>query len=157
MSQEFFPDVQGRIPFGGIGSDDPLDWRWGDLHALRITFPLPSATGGPTANDLPPVGDATFPNGYPRHGENFTVDVGNHGLWDFDFSYGEGAAMRFVCRVTPGGPEARVVLPGGEIFDASSPHYDDDVLLWYRNLSHPFPFSEAEVVAAYESRIVLTP
>ena len=27
MSQDFFPDVQGRIPFGGIGSDDPLSFK----------------------------------------------------------------------------------------------------------------------------------
>jgi xylose isomerase len=27
MSQDFFPDVQSRIPFGGIGSDDPLSFK----------------------------------------------------------------------------------------------------------------------------------
>ena len=27
MAQEFFPQVQGRIPFGGIGSDDPLAYK----------------------------------------------------------------------------------------------------------------------------------
>jgi xylose isomerase len=27
MSQDFFPDVQGPIPFGGIGSDDPLSFK----------------------------------------------------------------------------------------------------------------------------------
>ncbi|HEV8323228.1 MAG TPA: penicillin acylase family protein, partial [Myxococcota bacterium] len=151
------PEAAPGDPPGGFGSSDPMDWRWGDLHTLRLTFPLPSAGGGPSINDLPPAGDPTFPDGYPRHGENFTVDVGNHGLLDMDFTYAEGPAMRFVCRVGPTGPEARIVIPGGEIFDAASPHYDDDALLWQRNASHPFPFTEAEVVAAYESRIVLAP
>ena len=27
MAQEFFPQVKGRIPFGGIGSDDPLAFK----------------------------------------------------------------------------------------------------------------------------------
>ena len=27
MSQDFFPDVQGQIPFGGIGSDNPLSFK----------------------------------------------------------------------------------------------------------------------------------
>jgi penicillin G amidase len=122
--------------------DDPNGWRWGKIHTLQTKF------FGPVSSlFLPPGMDPTYPDGYPRHGGDGTVDVGNHGADDDVYSFGNGAAIRFTCELDPEkGPRARNVLPGGQIFQPDSPHYKDQMELWRKNQTRDLPFSAAEVV-----------
>jgi penicillin amidase len=125
---------------GRLGTD-ATKWRWGQLHTVRFGFPA-----GLAALDLPPSDDPTFPAGFPRPGTNGTVDVGPHGLSTTNFTFEDGAAIRFVCEMTPTGPRARNVLPGGEIFDPESPHYRDQAELWRQNRAFDLAFQDDEVV-----------
>ncbi len=120
---------------------DPAGWRWGKLHTLALEFPAPM-----DALRIPQKDDPKYGAGFPRHGGNGTVDVGYHGISTDDFTYAAGPAIRFVCELDPGGPRARNVLPGGETFDPSSPHYADQMELWRKNKAFDLAFSEADVV-----------
>jgi penicillin amidase len=125
------------------------DWRWGTLHTLTLPFLLPVAP----SLSYPPPTDPSYASGFPRHGENGTVDVGDHGLDRFQYQYGgpggspSGPAIRFVCELDPtNGPQARNVLPGGEVFDPASPHYADMMALWRKNKSIDLSYKDADVV-----------
>lgn len=140
-----------------LGSDRN-QWRWGKLHTLRFE----SLVSLWQALSIPPNGDTKWPNGFPRHGDGFNIDVGEPDsipvkLSDATFTYGEGPTQRFVIDMDPSGPVARNVLPGGEIWDNQSPHFRDEAELWRRNENHPLPFSHDDVLAAAESRVQYKP
>ncbi len=125
---------------GKMGAD-PNGWRWGKVHTLTLDFPAPM-----DALKIPLKTDPNFPNGYPRHGTIGTVDVGGFGLGGTDFTYAHGPAIRFSCELAPDGPHGRNALPGGEIFDPSSPHYSDQMQKWRKNQTFPLAFTDDEVV-----------
>ncbi len=127
---------------------DPSAWAWGKAHTLTLNF-LVGAGVAPTLN-LPPPTDSLHPHGYPRHGDNGTVDVGQHGISTTDYTYEDlGPAIRFVAELDPvNGPTARNALPGGEIFDPSSPHYDDQLQLWLKNKTFDYAYQDQDVIAA---------
>jgi len=133
------------------------DYRWGAYHTIRFEAIVPIF--GQLA--IPPVGNKTFPNGFPRHGDNFAVDVAGFSTSSSvdklpNFAYGHGPTQRFVIDMDPAGPKAWNALPGGAIWDSQNPHFADQAELWRRNETHAVPFSVADVVAAAESRIVIT-
>lgn len=126
-----------------VKQGDDLDtWRWGRAHTLTTKF------FGPVGSlFLPAQGDAKYPNGFPRHGGDGTVDVANHGAGDDDYTFGNGAAIRFTCVLDPEkGPIARNILPGGQVFQPDSPHYRDQMDLWRQNQTRDLPFLTADVV-----------
>lgn len=125
---------------GQLGAD-ASKWRWGQLHTLTLEFP-----GGIAALNLPPPNDATYKSGFPRHGDDGTVDVAGHGMSKTDFTYGEGPAIRFVCELGPDGPVGRNALPGGQVFDPASPHYADQLALWRKNQTFDLAFKDADVL-----------
>ncbi len=139
---------------------DPTQWRWGAIHTLTLDFFAPVAS-----LQVPVPGDPTFPSGFPRHGDNGTVDVGGHGLSVTDYTYSEGPAIRFVCDLDPAGPHARNALPGGETLDPRSPHYTDQLDLWRKNQTFDLAYQDADVVKSAQTeystnkngRIVFTP
>ena len=122
---------------------DPTQWRWGDLHRLTLTDVLPL-----NGLDIPPPTDTKYPKGFPRHGDDGTVDVGDHGFSPTDYTYGEGPQQRLVVEMSPSGPIARNTLPGGEVFDPASPHYADLMELWRKNQTFNVAFAESDVAAA---------
>jgi len=131
--------------------DDENEWRWGLLHGIRLGFVaglLPS---------IPADDDPAFPNGFPRPGDNYTVDASSPGLEDFDFTYEHGPAIRTVVEMLPDGARGVSVIPGGQSSDPESPHYSDEMELWRHNQAHPFYIDEAGVVAAHETRLHLVP
>jgi penicillin amidase len=135
--------------------EDRNGWRWGRLHTLRFK----SLVSLWSTMSVPPAGDPVFPNGFPRHGDLQAVDVANYGfrpesLDKVDFSYGSGPTQRFVIDMAPTGPVARNVLPGGNVWDTTSPHIKDDAELWRRNQNHPLAFTKDDVVKEAEERIV---
>jgi len=132
-------------------------WRWGKLHTIRFE----SLVSLWSTMSIPPIGDSVFPNGFPRHGDGYNIDVAEYAhhpdkLANVDFSYSAGPTQRFVIDLDPAGPTARNVLPGGEVWDNQSPHFRDQAEQWRRNQNHPIPFTHAQVVAAYEERIQYT-
>jgi penicillin amidase len=133
-------------------------WRWGKLHTLRFASLVPLWG----SLSIPPVGDAVFPNGFPRHGDGYNVDVGEYydrpkTLSAVDFSYGVGPVQRLVIELDPSGPIARNVLPGGEVWDTTSKHFRDGAEEWRRNKNHPVPFAKADVAKSAEDHTVYTP
>jgi penicillin amidase len=117
-----------------LGSD-PSMWAWGSVHTLTLDYLLELNT-----LNLPPGGGS----GYPRHGDDGTVDVGAHGLSLTDFTYDLGPAIRFGADLNPTGLTAQNALPGGETFDPASPHYQDQLAYWLKGQ----PFALAQTVAA---------
>jgi penicillin amidase len=78
-------------------------------------------------------------------------------LADATFTYSQGPTQRFVIDIDPAGPSPRNALPGGEVWDNTSPHFKDDAELWRRNQNHAVPFAQANVAAAAESRVQYVP
>jgi penicillin amidase len=135
--------------------DDRAAWRWGKLHTLRFK----SLVSLWQSMSVPPGGDPVFPNGFPRHGDLQAVDVANYGFYResldaVDFSYGSGPTQRFVVEMTPRGPIAHNVLPGGNVWDPASPHMKDGAELWRRNKTHPIAFAKDDVIKEAEERVV---
>ena len=123
-------------------------WRWGALHRLRLKtlFPLWFIT-------VPDDADPVFPNGFPRHGDQWNVDACNFGIVrglssPLDFSYGSGPVQRFVAEMTKTGPKIKNAVPGGTVISTESPFFKNEMELWRRNQSHDVPFEMDEVQAA---------
>ncbi len=132
------------------------DYRWGAVHTIRFEAIVPLFT----ALSIPPGSNSTFPNGFPRHGDNYAVDVAGFSLSSSvdklpNFTYGHGPTQRFVVDLDPAGPKAWNALPGGAIWDSQNPHFADQAELWRRNQTHQVPFALPDVIAAAESRIVM--
>ncbi len=137
-----------------LGADES-QWRWGRLHT--VTFDA-GEVGLPDAISIPPPDDATFPGGFPRHGDYGAVDVGNFGLFGTtDFSHGSGASQRLVVEMTPDGPIAFNALPGGQALDPESAHHRDEAARWIVNEAPPVAFDEPDVVAHFERRLDVHP
>lgn len=125
---------------------DPNQWRWGSIHQVEIQdifgqFGISFRTLGP----------------YPRGGTASTVDVADPGEAIDQFHFFAGPQMRFVAEVGPNGIVAANSLPGGEIDDPQSKHYDDLLPLWLRNETFPYYFKPDDVVSHTEELIVLEP
>jgi penicillin amidase len=149
------PAIESKEQIAALALFDALDylattigsstskWAWGSLHTLTLDY----LTGDSRLN-LPPAGDKTYPNGYPRHGDDGTVDVGNHGFSLTDFTYDEGPAIRFGCELAPGALHAVNVIPGGEVDDPASPHFQDQLALWLKNETFDLAFYPPDVIAS---------
>jgi penicillin amidase len=133
---------------------DPSGYRWGLVHT--ITFD--SLVSAWSTLSIP---DGRFPFGYPRHGDCSSVDqscflpgttLATTLPLTSAFKYSEGPSQRFVCDLVSGAPAGNNALPGGEIWDDTSPHFSDEVdNFWRRNLNHPLPFTMADVVTAADT------
>jgi penicillin amidase len=136
--------------------NDISEWRWGKLHTLRLMSLVPQI--GRDVFTLPSTDDPTFPGGYPRHGDNDVVDASFYGYYETEqFSYANGPVQRLVVEMTPDGPRARNAIPGGQVQDAESDHFSDEMELWRRNEAPPMYFSEEEVVEHAERRLLIVP
>jgi penicillin amidase len=141
-----------------LGSDTTT-WRWGRLHTIRFK----ALVGVWSSLSIPPVPDAQFPDGFPRHGDGYNVDVAGYPLppalhtpaaATASFAYAHGPTQRFVIDMDPSGPVARNVLPGGNVWDSRSDHFRDEAERWRRNENRPVPFAAKDVVEAAEGRVV---
>lgn len=134
---------------------DTTQWQWGRIHTLRFDA-LVQLWG---SLSIPPVGDAVFPNGFPRHGDAYSVDVATFGFptkldSSASYAYRFGPSQRFVTGMDPSAPVRKNVLPGGNVWDPASPHFRDEAERWRRNQNRPIPFTTAEVVDSAEQRVV---
>lgn len=141
---------------GDLGPD-VASYRWGARHTLRFGALLPFWG----LLSIPSTGDGVFVNGFPRHGDSFSVDASDYsfvsGAAPLDFSYGAGPTQRFVVDMDPQGPRVDNALPGGAVWNPQSPHFRDEAELWRRNQTHPVPFLLDDVIAAKESRTLVSP
>jgi len=131
------------------------DYRWGQYHTIRFEAIVPLFT----ALSIPPGSNKVFPTGFPRHGDNYVVDVAGFSFGSTagklpNFAYGHGPTQRFVVDMDPAGPKAWNALPGGAIWDSQNPHFADQAELWRRNETHAVPFLLPDVIAAAETRIL---
>jgi len=127
-----------------LGADTTV-WTWGSVHTLALEPLVPIA-----ALRIPRANEEGLSAGFPRPGSNGTVDVGAHGLSTTSFSYDAGPAIRSVYEADPAVMRGRTVLPGGQVFDASSPHYRDLMELWRNNQSFQLAFTEGDAVRSAE-------
>ena len=135
---------------------DPSTWRWGFQHGIVFeslvsdwaTLSIPS--------------DGRYPQGYPRHGDCSSVDQSCYLPGSSlppatlpligAFMYREGPSQRYVVDLVSGAPAGNNALPGGEIWDDTSPHFADEGFgYWRKNLNHPLPFTMADVTAAADT------
>ncbi len=136
-----------------FGSDDMSTWSWGDIHTLTLTSIIPREE-----LNIPAPMDPMFPHGFPRPGDNGGVDAANYGNGELeDFTYGSGPQQRLVVEMTPSGPVAVNAIPGGESQDPDSPHQHDQMDLWRMNQTSQVWFTEQDVVAHNERRVVFAP
>ncbi len=143
-----------------LGASDMDAWRWGLLHTVRLDALVPVRLLGDAADvlSIPAPLDATFPDGFPRHGDRDVVDASGFSMFGFfQRDYGSGPQQRLVVEMTPEGPRAVTALPGGNSEDPDSPFHRNEMELWRRNQVRPVPFTEAEVVATAVERIRFTP
>ncbi len=133
------------------------DWRWGKLHTVRLRALVPAlgSFGIPASND------EALPDGFPRPGDLFAVDAAPYELTApadeaSVFHADLGAALRLVVDMTPGGPVANAVIAGGQVADPSSPHFADQTEYWRHDRTHALPFAVDAVLAAAESRVVVS-
>lgn len=140
--------LEALTDLSGTQGTDPSKWRWGNVHTLTLDglLPLPDFS-------IPLSTDPNFPSGFPRHGDDGTVDIGYHGFSTTDFTYNEGPQQRLVVDMTPNGPVARNTLPGGEIFNPTSPHYADLMELWRKNQTFNVAFAETDVTATAKKEL----
>lgn len=112
--EEAWGDLKGRL------GNEPERWQWGDLHTLTLDHPLgrigilaPFFSMGP----FPAPGDlATVNSGFYRHSSPYAQVV--------------GASLRMV--LTPKDwTQSRVTLPSGQSGHPLSPHYRDQLKLWW--------------------------
>jgi penicillin amidase len=130
---------------------------WGAHHVVRMAPSNPLWSG----MAIPAYADPLFGKGFPRHGDMFSVDASDYRASQplenslvFDFAY--GPVQRIVVDLDPQGPRAWNAIPGGAVWDPDSPHFDDEAALWRKNTTHAVPFRVEDVVAAKESRFVLS-
>jgi penicillin amidase len=142
-SDEFAP------AFGN--STDQDDYRWGLLHRIVFEHPLGvDPFNVPNGGGLTQVGP-DLP-GVARGGGYDVVDASGHsaradGLNEFMF--GSGAARRVVAEMTPSGPVADEIIPGGRSGILLSPFYTNQLMRW---LVHDYlPLDIGEAAAAGSS------
>ncbi len=146
---DFLADPQkvGVAAKGGFGTDDMSQWHWGKLHTLKMKHALGGNFNIPS--------DATFPEGYPRPGDNFSVDAANAGMSDTLFIYSSGAAIRNVHIMDKDNPRSQTVIPGGQDASVGRPHYADQFELWKVNQTHPLHGSVVDLVPDAETCFIV--
>ncbi|WP_437977561.1 penicillin acylase family protein [Sorangium sp. So ce295] len=119
---------------GGSGAAAP---RWGAFHTVTFDALVPLSS----SLSIPPPSDPLWSGGFPRGGDEFAVDSSDYRLsWALDespdFRYVHGPSQRLVVELDPAGPKAWNAIPGGNVWDAESPHFRDQAELWRKNQTH---------------------
>jgi len=138
------PGKVGVAQAGGFGTDDMTQWRWGKLHTVKLKHNISPAF------DIPAVD--VMADGFPRGGDNFTVDASNPGFLDTSFTYANGAAIRNVYEMNDT-VLMHGVIPGGQRENPMLPHYNDEAFLWAENEAPEVAFTVDEVLTSKERTV----
>lgn len=124
------------------------DYRWGRLHRLALNHMLGTRFSLPGAAGFAPLSPAL--PGIARPGGFEAMDGSSHNVRAATanaFMSGSGSARRFVCEMTPQGPKAFQIIPGGQSGDARSPFYSNMLGRWLTNQYHPMLLTKKQVDA----------
>lgn len=127
-------------------STDQDDYRWGRLHRIVFDHPLGQKPFNvPRGFGLDDVSEEL--PGVARPGGFDVVDASSYdpradGVNDFMF--GAGPARRKVALMTPGGPVADEIIPGGRSGVVNSPFYTNQLFLWLVNAYLPLDIGESD-------------
>ena len=162
---------------GGFGTADMTAWRWGLRHmviyesilapfvagiegidGLFASFGIAPDTVRLTPDRLPATDPRAGLPGFPRGGDNFSVDVGQSGFRRARHDYKAGPVKRMVIALHPDGRvEGQNILPGGQSGLSESPHFSDQVRQWLGNDAAPLRFHLPEIVEGAVGREVYAP
>lgn len=134
--------------FGNSTNQD--DYRWGRLHRVVFRHPLgASPFNVPNGGGFADLGPGL--PGVARSGGFQVIDASNHSSKANTvngFMFGGGPARRTVAEMTPIGPEAEEIIPGGRSGVLVSPFYTNQLRLWLVNDYLPLDFGEDEASAS---------
>ncbi len=153
--------------YGGFGSTNMDDWRWGLRHMVRFDSLVGSQLGGggdpmlallldmfritPDTFALAPMITMTDPRyglpHFPRPGDHLEVDACNPGFDMNDWSCGSGPVFRMVVALGADGVRGETILPGGQSGMPGDAHFADQARLWLANDTVPMRLTPTEVVA----------
>jgi len=162
---------------GGFGTADMTQWRWGLRHVviyesilapfvagvdgiggLFASFGIAPDTVRLTPDRLPPMDPRAGLPGFPRGGDNFSVDVGQQGFRRVRHDYKAGPVKRLVIALRPDGRvDGQNIIPGGQSGLTESPHFSDQVRRWLGNEAAPLRFHLDEIVEGAVGREVYRP
>lgn len=160
---------------GGYGTADMSRWIWGLRHWVHFDSQLSDFLGDdprfapiiekfaitperlPLADDLPSDDPRNGMPGFPRPGDNFSVDAANAGMNGRYFDYGSGPVFRMVISLGPDGVTGQNILPQGQSGLNDSPFFDDQAKLWLGNETIPMWIDPADVAAHATSREEILP
>lgn len=149
-SDEFAP------AFGN--STDQDDYRWGRLHRIVYDHPLGAVFNIPPAGGFPDL--APDLPGIARAGGYEAVDASAHSVRAASlnaFMFGSGPARRFVGELTPEGPQAFQILPGGQSGVLGHPNQASQLGRWLTNQFHPMRLTRTDVEADAAFRAFFVP
>jgi len=126
---------------------DPARWAWGRARALRFRHPFGQKAAFSAIFDRGP---------YPSCGDTNTVAQASLDLFDPFAGPMYTASLRAVMDVGRW-ERSRFVLPGGQSGNPLSPHYDDQLPLYFAGGGIPIPWTEEEVASAAREELVLVP
>lgn len=130
-----------------VAGPDPAQWRWGDIHRVRIAHPLSMMPG--IAAAFPAIeGGRSGGDGTTPMARGFNARRG------FDVSH--GASYLFVADVGQWDNSRFLLLPG-QSGDPRSPRYADFYPPWLAGRMQPMWFSRKAVDRNAAGRTLLTP
>ncbi len=140
-------------------STDQNDYRWGKLHRVVFDHPLNTAPF-----NVPPAGGfAPSVDGLPgiaRAGGFEAVDASSHSSRARNvnsFMFGSGAARRGVAELTPDGPDAYEIIPGGRSGVFLSPLYTNQLRRWLVNDYLPLNIGEDAAEGSAAQVVIFSP
>jgi penicillin amidase len=142
-----------------FGSSTPGDWLWGRLHTRKFDHLVPDTSDLSNVHsdyDWPSQSEG-YPNGYPRPGDTYLVDACDGGYSDYNYRCGGGPTQRLLVDLDPAGVHSMNSIPGGQVEDASSPHFRDLLDLWLNWQWFPVRFQPGDVAGAPEGHLLLVP
>lgn len=127
-------------------SSTTRDWRWGVVHYIRF-FDIYGILGA----NVRAIGP------YPSDGALGTLDAATPLFLQNSYVQLGGAQMRMVTELDPAGVQSWNSLPGGQVLDRESNHYDDLVKYFMTNTTFKVPFQKNDVESNLESLTIALP
>ena len=136
-----------------------MDYAWGKLHRIVFNHTLGAdpfnVPNGGGFMDLGPG----LP-GLARQGGYEVVDASSHSPTANSvngFMFGSGPSRRFVAEMTPMGPDAEQVIPGGQSGIFYSPNYASQLPLWLTNSYRSMALGEEDAASTAVSSMTFGP